>query len=427
MNILPDSFQEVLSTMKQNKLRTFLTGFAVTWGVMLLVILLSSGQGFQKAMHRNMEGAAGTSKVISVYPGMTQIPYKGYQKGRIIKITLQDAERIAKSHPEAVTDYGMGIEQYTFSLSYGKKGTGDNGLVEGVDPSYLKAKEINVLHGRAINDEDIKAKKKSILIGNKTALDLFNSEKEAIGKIISWKNMNFIVVGVYKQQNGNNFSVAYIPLSTMVNITSGYIYVNELKLICDKLKNGEEGKKLTRILQKELKARYSISPDDDGGVYVVNDMNRGEGIRKIFTGIDIFLWILGFSTLIIGLMGVANIMQVSVNERSMEIGIRKALGAKPGKIIEMILRESVLITVSFGTIGIALGTICMTIIDKVISSNSWASKNIEGMDITIFYDPMISFKTAVAIVIIMILCGALSGYIPAKRTLKISAVDAMRK
>lgn len=426
MNILPDSFQEIASTMKQNKLRTFLTGFAVTWGVMLLVILLSSGMGFQKAMYRNLRNTNSTQKVISISPGITQEPYKGFKKGRYVKIPYADAINICNRHSDMVKQYGISIDYYSFNLTYKNKSTGPNGYIQGVNEAFIGTTTTTILYGREINKEDVTNSKKVIVISEKTAIDLYNNAASAVGKTLNWRNMNFIVVGVFKTTNTGNYQNAFIPISTLINTSSGYIYISEIRMVCPTLKDTKDGNRFANIIKREVRARYSVAPNDTG-IYVSNEMSDSETIRKIFTGIDIFMWILGFSTLIIGLMGVANIMLVSVNERSAEIGIRKALGAKPRAIIRMILRESILITVTFGMIGVALGTIGMFIIDRIISSYAWASKTINGMTITLFYDPMITFRTAVAIVIVMIICGAISGYLPARKTLKISAVDAMRK
>lgn len=403
--------------MRKNKLRTFLTGFSVAWGILMLIILLSSGNGLQNGMTSNFDYMATNS--IELYSGWTSMPYAGYAEGRPIYLTGKDIEILETEFPN--------VDKISSSAGYsGDKMTyGENFIntsINGVRPEHTDIFTIKVLEGRFINREDIDQMRKVAVISKDVREVLFGAEP-ALGKEVVQKGMVWTVVGVYDNYAYGNQQLVFIPYSTgrlaymRNNPWIGYIVFTLKGINTDEQMEAFEASVLRR-----LSAEHNYHPDDKNAIYLFNNFNEFKQINKVFRGLDLFIWIIGLGTLLAGIVGVSNIMLVTVRERTFEFGIRKALGAKPSSIIRLILLESVIITALFGYIGMVSGVAIMEVVNHIIEAKAAADPE----SFAVFRNPTLDLKAAVYATVVLIIAGLIAGYVPARKAAKLKTIDALR-
>jgi ABC-type antimicrobial peptide transport system, permease component len=413
-----DLWQEIMATIKANKLRTFFTGFAVAWGIFMLIILLASGNGLSNGVATNF--ASETKNAIYIWPGTTTMAYSGYQSGRRMKLDEKDIHLSEKQLPyvDTVAYNFSASDAATFAV--GNK-TGSYGL-RGVTPNYAKLDGIEVLSGmgRFINIMDIRETRKVVAINEKIKDVLFPNE-DPIGKYININNVMFKVVGVVKYLTGDDSREGYIPISTAKSIynfgKNGY---NSITLSATSLKTAKENEEYNTTIRSKFAHLHSFNPQDRSALSIWNNSENYIQTMKIFWAIKLFVWIVGIGTLIAGVVGVSNIMLITVKERTKEFGIRKALGASPNSIIKLILIESTLITSSFGYIGMMLGIAVTEAINFAINQTPAEPGNV------IFRNPTVDVGIVISALVILIISGLIAGYIPAKRAVTIKPIEALR-
>lgn len=404
-----DTWQEIFGTIKKNKLRTFLTGFSVAWGIFMLIILLGFGKGFENGVKKQFAGDAVNS--IWVYSGRTSKAYKGLKPGRIIRFTnkdYNDTKRKVKQVQYISSRYGIGgSHSITHKDKYGSFD------IITVHPDTKFIEMVNVKKGRFINKIDIEKYRKITVISSIVKNALFKNNVKAIGKYININNIPFKVVGIFEDENARDNRRIYIPISTAQKVFNGS---NRIRNIAFTTKGvtAEQSVKLVKKVRAQFAARHKFDRSDRSAIFINNNLDNFKKANNLFMGISLFIWIIGIGTIIAGIVGVSNIMIIVVKERTKEIGIRKAIGATPRSVIFQVLSEAILITGIAGYFGLVSGVGLL----QLISSNLHNSP--------FFSNPQIDFKIAVSATLLLIFSGALAGYFPAKRASKIKPIVALR-
>ncbi|NQU53590.1 MAG: ABC transporter permease [Bacteroidetes bacterium] len=414
-----DKWQEILATIKKNKMRTFLTGFSVAWGIFMLMILLGSGNGLSNGVSQNfMRNAV---NAMWLWSGETSIPYQGMKEGRQIRFTNADYETIKDIPGIENTSGRYYISGNTFS--YGSEYGSYTAIT--CHPDLKDVESIDIIEGRFVNEIDINKARKSVVLG-KDIYDALFKEKNAIGEYVRVNNIPFKVVGICKEGGGTRHRNAYIPVSTGQKVFNGSNRLHNFALTID-AKTVAESQAIETQVRETLARKHKFDATDRSAMGSYNKLEDVLQTMKIFQAINIFIWIIGIGTLIAGVVGVSNIMLIIVKERTKEIGIRKAIGASPASVIGLILLESVLITTIAGYIGLVLGAGLMEGINFIVEQQYAASAATNGGNgETIFRNPTVDLNVAMFATMLLVFAGTLAGYIPAKRAARIKPIEALR-
>jgi len=406
-----DKLQEIWQTITRNKMRSFLTAFGVFWGMFMFIGMFGIGQGFGNGLKNNFGNIAANS--MFVMARTTTVEYKGFNAGRWWNMTQDDMELLKKQIPEIETISG------TVWANNSKAVVGDKSAdvnVQGIDDLFYKIDNQDIIAGRKISYLDVAEKRKVCVLGNEAADQLFASAEEAIGQMVKVGAVYFTVVGIAKPRGnislgGDPKTTAFIPSSTAQQLAGRGKAIDFISIVVgDKVKIKTIEKKVTDI----LRTKHLISPLDNNAVMTFNIQDTFLMFNYLFIGIAALIWIVGMGTLFAGVVGISNIMLVTVKERTNEIGIKRALGAKPGVIIRQIMMESMALTFIAGFLGMFFGILVLVLIEQATQS--------AGM----FANPTISFTMAIVGTVILILSGLIAGIIPAKNALRIKAIDALR-
>jgi putative ABC transport system permease protein len=401
-----DKWQEILGTISKNKLRTFLTGFSVAWGIFILIVLLGAGQGLRNGAESQFLHDAVNS--INIEGGVTTMAHKGIKPGREIILKTEDYAYI-KNNLKHIDKISAALGANSTEMSY--KGRHGSYMLRSCLPDHDYLENASMLSGRFINDNDIKEYRKVCAIGYPLRDELFKKE-DPINKYIDVNGTPYKVVGVFTDPGNGDLNRAYVPLTTFQRASGsgkevGTIWTNLQK------DHAEDGDGTVKEIRNMLAARYNFNPADFNAVRVDN---WGEGYKRIMSmldGIKIFIWIIGVCTLLAGIVGVSNIMMIIVKERTNEIGVRKALGATPVSIVMLVVQEAVFITAVSGYVGLVLGVGLLELM----------SDNLQG---DFFKNPSIDFSLAISATLMIIFSGALAGFFPAMRAARVEPVEALR-
>ena len=411
-----DKWQEILATIKKNKMRTFLTGFSVAWGIFMLMILLGSGNGLSNGVASNFMHDAVNS--MWIWTGETTIPYQGMKAGRSIQFHNEDQDIVKKVAGIGVSSgrFFMGNTRY----SYGKE-SGEYTTIT-CQPELTQVENIIIKEGRFINEIDLVQKRKVIVLGTDIKTALFK-DSTAIGEYVNINKVPFKVVGIYADPTSTRNRNGYMPVSTAQMIFGGNNRLHNLAVTINAT-TLEGSKAIEEQVRNVLARKHKFDPKDEGALGLFNKLEAYIQTMKIFQAIKIFIWIIGIGTLITGIVGVSNIMLIVVKERTKEIGIRKAIGASPSSVIGLILLESIMITTLAGYIGLVLGTGLMETINYFMVQSAGATPDPQGG--SMFLNPTVDFNIAVSATLLLIVAGAIAGYIPAKRAASIKPIVALR-
>lgn len=403
-----DLFNEILQTLKNNKLRTALTGFSVAWGIFMLIVLLGMGNGVTNSFTENMM-APGSQK-ITVWGGRTSKPYHGYREGRRINLKSGDIDRIEQEHKDFTSAATSTIYGNSITLKAGTNSVSRS--YSGVFPSEIKMSNGNkkMVKGRFINDNDMKASAKVIVLPDVIEEQLFN-DGDGLGKIVSMNGLAFKVIGVYTAKWNREI---YIPFTTARLLAGNDDNLGSIGVVLKDLKTEEEGRSAEKGLRQTLSAAHDFNPDDESAVWIWNQFADGMKGLAAMSILNMSIWILGLLTLLSGIVGISNIMFVSVKERTHEIGIRRAIGAKPRSVLTQIIAESIAITTLFGYIGIFSGTVVTELLNVAFNDTNFIS------------NPRVSLSVAIQVTVILIIAGAIAGLFPAMKALKVKPVEALR-
>ena len=412
-----DRWTEIWVTITRNKTRSLLTCFGVFWGILMLVILLGSGRGMQNGIMLSVNGFATNSAFF--FADRTSESYKGFNKGRQWNMRNRDVESIRREVTElaAISPIIWGNSSDK-NIVYGLMSGTFN--VKGVHPDYFQIETQKLFHGRLLNEVDERERRKVCLIGTKVKEVLFK-EEDPCGSYIRVNGIYYQVVGVVQQRasgvniGGRSEESVFLPFSTMQQtLNQGDI----IHFLCVAAKPNVQMLPVINKIKSIIKEQNYISPTDPQAVTAINLAAQFETFNNAFLGIDILIWIVGVGTLLAGIIGVSNIMMVTVKERTKEIGVRRALGAKPWNIISQIMSESLLITAMAGLMGLTVGVFLLDMVDQLIG---------DPVGETMLLHPAVSIQVALAATSILLLAGLLAGLIPAWRAMQIKAIDAIRE
>jgi putative ABC transport system permease protein len=405
-----DKWQEIFETMKKNKLRTFLTGFSVAWGIFMLIILLGSGNGLENGVRKEFEGDA--TNTLWINPGQTSVAYKGLKSGRTIQFTNEDYDLMKQEIPHIDKISGRINVWQNNTVSY-KKEYGNFDIIA-CHPGYGYYETLEVLFGRFINEDDIKDFRKVVVISTIVRDALFKGE-EPLGKFIDVSGIPFKVTGVFTDAGGDrDMQRIYVPLSTAQRIFNFGNKISTIGIVTKDI-DVEESKAMVEDVRQTLAQKHKFDPQDQRAVFVWNNLEQFKQFLNLFASIRLFIWIIGIGTIIAGVVGVSNIMMIVVKERTQEIGIRKALGATPWSIVSLILLESVLITSFAGYIGLVMGVGLLELIAPVFANSD-----------TFFKNPEVNISVALGATVVMIVSGMLAGFVPARKAAAIQPIEALR-
>jgi len=413
-----DTIQEILDTMRQNKLRTFLTGFAVAWGIFMLIVLLGSGEGLKNGVSSNFNDRATNS--VNIWPRRTNMPYKGYKSFRNLQFTNSDLPYLKNLFPEI--DKISGHVYWSTTVSY--KLENGNFSIEGVMPDMEQIEVLKVAagDGRFLNEIDMKEERKVVVLTKKTK-DLLFKDESASGKWITLGGIPFKVVGIDTKESRDENGRCYIPHSTAQKIFNKGLNTDALHFTVLGLYTKKANDDFVEKVRLALDRKLIVHPDDKSAFNIWNQASDYVQTMNMFKTIDLFVLFIGICTLIAGIVGVGNIMVITVKERTREFGIRKALGATPLSILSSILLESVVITALFGYIGMMLGIGLLELIGMVLGSSGGGEGS---QSVQVFKDPSVDLRIVFIATLILITSGLIAGYIPAKRAVKIKPIDAIR-
>lgn len=412
--------KEIWSTSKRNKLRTSLTGFAVAWGIFMLIFLLGAGNGLINAQLQQSTRFLANS--MRVFPGETSKAYKGLKEGRSITLNDKDILISNKTYGQYVDDVGGRLEQYNLNINYGDNYVASQSLV-GVAPTHPKIDKTELIAGRFINEIDMKEQRKNVVLSRSQAKELSKDYRSLVGKNVKISNLNFQVVGIYKDDESRNNTEAFIAYSTVKIIYAKGDDAGSLEFTIKNLKTREDNKQFEKNYRASINNNHQAAPDDERTIWLWNrymdNIQMNQGIAIMQTA----LWIVGLFTLLSGIVGVSNIMLITVKERTREFGVRKAIGAKPWSILKLIITESIIITSFFGYIGMVCGVAANEIMDATIGHTTVDTGLFKA---AMFVNPTVGIGTCIGATITIVIAGTIAGVIPAIKAARIRPIEALR-
>lgn len=412
--------KEIWSTSKRNKLRTSLTGFAVAWGIFMLIFLLGAGNGLINAQLQQSTRFLANS--MRVFPGETSKAYKGLKEGRSIMLNDKDILISNKTYGQYVDDVGGRLEQYNVNINYGDNYVASQSLV-GVAPTHPKIDKTELIAGRFINEIDMKEQRKNVVLSRSQAKELSKDYRSLVGRNVKISNLNFQVVGIYKDDESRNNTEAFIAYSTIKTIYAKGDDAGSLEFTIKNLKTREDNEQFEKNYRASINNNHQAAPDDERTIWLWNrymdNIQMNQGIAIMQTA----LWIVGLFTLLSGIVGVSNIMLITVKERTREFGVRKAIGAKPWSILKLIITESIIITSFFGYIGMVCGVAANEIMDATIGHTTVDTGLFKA---AMFVNPTVGIGTCIGATITIVIAGTIAGLIPAIKAARIRPIEALR-
>lgn len=410
-----DYIEEILSTLRQNKLRAIMTGFSVAWGIFMLIILLGSGNGLQNGMEFNFKSIA--KNAIQIWPGQTSESFEGLGKGRSIQFTNEDYHLMKRELNGIDNITGRLYLWSDVAITY--KNEYSNYTVTCVMPEFLNIRLLDIIKGRFVNYNDIRENRKVIVL-SQAVIDMLFKDEDPLGKNVKVGDIYFKVIGVSEDPTNKDSKDVILPLSTGQRVFNGANRLSNLALTTTS-NSVEENKKIEQEIRNFLAKRHRFSKTDDKALNIWNTIEDFKRAQGALGGIRMFVWIIGIMTIIAGIVGVSNIMIILVKERTKEIGIRKAIGASPWSVIQLVLSESLFITAISGFVGMLLGMGLLRIASTVLSSISETNEMIRY----VFYNPSADFGVAISATVVLIVAGLLAGFFPAQKASAIKPIEAL--
>lgn len=404
-----DLANEIMATLRNNKLRTILTGFAVSWGIFLLIVLLSVSRGLVNGMEAMFSQR--DTETVSIRGGYAQKAFKGLKENRRVQLKDPDLSVLASQNANVISEVTAQISNDSAYITSSNDYL--TGGFRGVYPSELRNSGLDMVAGRFINQNDINSKRRVVVIHEESAKTLFGNNNP-IGQLVKICDLSFTVVGTYKQEWRRD---VFIPYSTARSMSGGSDKVNNITVKLKNVSSLEESDAAEQSFRSTLGRQHTFAEDDNGSLWIWNRFSDYMRTSSAMGAIGMTVWVIGLLTMLSGIVGVSNIMFVSVRERTHEIGIRRAIGAKPRSILRQIILESVAITTLFGYVGIVLGMLVSQGISMLVG---------DGGDRPIMKDPTVDISIAIQVTLVLIVAGAIAGLFPAMKSLKIKPVEALR-
>lgn len=386
----------------------------------MLIFLLGAGNGLINAQLQQSTRFLANS--MRVFPGETSKAYKGLKEGRSITLNDKDILISNKTYGQYVDDVGGRLEQYNVNINYGDNYVASQSLV-GVAPTHPKIDKTELIAGRFINEIDMKEQRKNVVLSRSQAKELCKDYRSLVGKNVKISNLNFQVVGIYKDDESRNNTEAFIAYSTIKTIYAKGDDAGSLEFTIKNLKTREDNKQFEKNYRASINNNHQAAPDDERTIWLWNrymdNIQMNQGIAIMQTA----LWIVGLFTLLSGIVGVSNIMLITVKERTREFGVRKAIGAKPWSILKLIITESIIITSFFGYIGMVCGVAANEIMDATIGHTTIDTGLFKA---AMFVNPTVGIGTCIGATITIVIAGTIAGLIPAIKAARIRPIEALR-
>lgn len=416
-----DLFIEIWESVRRNILRTCLTGFAVAWGIFMLIVLLGAGNGLMNALLTGSQRISVNSMMIG--GGYTSKAYGGLQSGRLIELEAKDAELVMRAFPKIV-------ENITATISLSQEVVyQDNSVsvqLQACYPEYMANEGLKLQYGRFINKKDLEERRKVVVITDQMA-EIFTGSgsrvSSMLGRMVKCGGINFMVIGILKSDMSSYTRNVYAPFTSVSTIFNRGKYVDELTFTFHGLETEEENEIFEQKLRAIINTAHKASPDDNRAIWIWNRFTQSLQMAKGTDIISTALWIIGLLTLLSGIVGVSNIMLITVKERTREFGVRKAIGASPWNITRLILAESITITAFFGYVGMFFGLVACEILDMTLGRSSLS---VLGQEISVFVNPTVGVDAALGATIVLIISGAIAGLFPAMNAAKVRPIEALR-
>ncbi|HKO90895.1 MAG TPA: ABC transporter permease [Polyangiaceae bacterium] len=404
-----DAWQEVFEVLRRNKLRTFLTALSVAWGIFILVVLIAAGNGLRSGVEWEFRDDATNS--LWIRRGKTSVPYQGHAPGRPVNLDNSDLEALEREVPGIEH---MSARYYVWGGTQVSRGSRTAAFdLRGCHPDHQYLERTLMIAGRFLNDLDVSERRKVAVIGPAVKATLFGSV-DPIGEMINVRGVNYQVIGVFEDQGGEGeLRRIYVPISTAQLVYHGGTNVHQI-LLTTGAASLEQTEEMARRSREVLAARHHFDPDDRRALPIANNLVQFKKLMDVFDWVRTFVWVVGLGTLFAGIVGVSNIMIISVQERTLEIGIRKAIGATPPSIISMILKEAVLLTSLAGYLGLVSGLGLVEILRRHLPENDYIR------------NPTVDVRVALVATLVLIVSGALAGFLPALAAARVRPVVAMR-
>ena len=414
-----DIITEIWSTARRNKLRTTLTGFAVAWGIFMIIVLLGAGNGLINATMKMASDFLTNS--MEAYGGQTSKAYQGLSEGRYIQLNKQDLEASESEFKNNIDEVGA-CYYFNSIVTLGEQYMSMQ--IVGVYPVHTKIVKQMLICGRFVNDIDLREKRKVLVLNDKQAKELEPRDfKTLLGKYVKVGDFSFKVVGIYKNP-GDGEGNAYSAYSTIKGIYGANSpSIGNIEFTFHGLTTEEANEAFEKDYRRRLNANHQAHPEDERAIWLWNSYTQSLQMENGMAIIHTFLWVIGLFTLLSGIVGVSNIMLITVKERTHEFGIRKAIGAKPWSILKLIITESVIITTLFGYVGMLLGIFANEYMDATLGHEVTDL----GMEkLTLFVNPTVGLDVCFEATMVMIIAGTIAGLIPAYKASKIRPIEALR-
>lgn len=404
-----DKIGEILHNIRNHKLRVLLTGFSVSWGIFMLILLLGAGYGLENGVRKSFAEDAINS--LWVHPGQTSLAYQGLRQGRLVKFRNEDLSDASTYLPAVDLSSARVYLGHRKTIRFAERAS--NFTVVGVHPDYQEIENLRMLQGRRLNRRDLAEIRKTVVIGKVVAGELFETTPP-IGQHLHINGVAFLVVGVFHDPGDDRQEeTLYMPVSTLQRVFTGNDRVHNMAFTVDAEDVGASRAVEKRLLHR-LAARHDFDAADERAVFIHNTFEEYSKYMTLFANIRSFIWLIGIGSIVAGIVGISNIMLITVKERTREIGIRKALGATPGSIIDMILTEAILTTVVFGYLGLVAGIALLEVAARLIQNADY------------FHNPEVNLAVAFGAMGLLVGCGTLAGIFPARRAAMIRPVEALR-
>jgi len=417
-----DLFTEIWESIRRNKLRTCLTGFAVAWGIFMLIVLLGAGNGLKNNMAANMGEIQKNN--MTIFPGETSVAFDGLQQGRYIRFTDDDLRLTASDQfKDNIDEVAPIVSASGLTMTNGK--THISISLRGVTPLSNAIRPEKILAGRYINENDLKHEKKAIVLPKNYAERLFGENvtlNSMIGRRVKVDDYSFVVVGIYKTDNSMMDAYVYVPYTTLRTVFAKGNYLDQIIFTFHGLDSEDANEEFETRYRGAVNRRHRAAPDDRSAIWISNSFTQSLTMDKGMGIVTTALWVVGLFTLLSGIVGVSNIMLITVKERTHEFGIRKAIGASPASITKLIIAESVSITAFFGYVGMFLGMIACEYMNKLLSRDIV----IVGQQISMSGDTTVGLDVAVEATVVLIIAGTLAGLIPALKAGRVRPIEALR-
>ena len=418
-----DLILEIGESLKRNKLRTALTGFSVAWGIFMIIVLLGAGNGLMNAFMSQSDDILVNTMEINGW--FTSKPYDGLKSGRYIRLTEKDKALTESAlFSENIDHVSASLSQSGMKVNYGKRNM--DGHLRGIYPEYEEMNKIDIVAGRLLNPSDIDASKKVVLLAMshvKNLLDGRTDYEGMVGRYIKIGNLMYRVVGVYKSREDSMWEDIYMPFTTLRTIYQKGDNLESILFTFHGLKTEEDNKAFEDRYRAAINTRHRADPTDIACLWIWNRYTQNLQMEKGTNILRTALWIIGLFTLLSGIVGVSNIMLITVKERTREFGIRKAIGANPWQINKLIIAESVTITALFGYIGMILGLVACEILNATVGVSS---VELLGESIQMLKDPFVGVDVALEATLLLIVAGTIAGLFPAVKAAKVRPIEALR-